>query len=127
MPAQIELYLHRVGRTARAGEKGRRVVIFSTSTYQSVLIHIADFTRAISLVGEADRTMLKAVIKRSSRTEGADDSIRHRLVPDDAVKATLARLDEVKDEVSEVLKEEKEEKEVRGRVRALLCFVLIFI
>lgn len=54
--------------------------------------------------------MLKAVIKRSSRTEGADDSIRHRLVPDDAVKATLARLEELKDEVSEVLKEEKEEK-----------------
>lgn len=78
-----------------------------------ILIPLTDSARAISLVGEADRTMLKAVIKRSSRTEGADDSIRHRLVPDDAVKATLARLEELKDEVTEVLKEEKEEKEVR--------------
>lgn len=68
---------------------------------------------AISLVGEADRAMLKAVIKRSSRTEGADDSIRHRLVPDDAVKVMLGRLEEIKDEISEVLNEEKLEKEVR--------------
>lgn len=67
---------------------------------------------AITLVGEADRAMLKAVIKRSSRTEGGDDSIRHRLLPDDAVKTMLGRLEDIKDEVSEVLKEEKLEKEV---------------
>lgn len=57
--------------------------------------------------------MLRAVIKRSSRTEGADDSIRHRLIPDDAVKSMNTRLEEIKDEISEVLKEEKVEKEVR--------------
>jgi len=69
--------------------------------------------RAISLVGEVDRTMLRAVIKRSSRTEGADDSIRHRLIPDDTVKSMHQRLEGIKDEISEVLKEEKLEKEVR--------------
>jgi hypothetical protein len=57
--------------------------------------------------------MLRAVIKRSSRTEGADDSIRHRLIPDDAVKSMYTRLEDIKDETSEVLKEEKIEKEVR--------------
>ena len=69
--------------------------------------------RAISLVGEADRTMLRAVIKRSYRTEEVDESIRHRLIPDDAVKSMHTRLEEVKEEVGEVLKEEKIEKEVR--------------
>ena len=59
--------------------------------------------------------MLKAVIKRSSKTEGSDESIRHRLVPDDAIKAMAARLEDITDEVAEVLKEEKEEKEVRSR------------
>lgn len=70
--------------------------------------------------------MLKAVIKRSSRTEGGDDSIRHRLVPDEAVKTTLARLEAIKDEISEVLKEEKEEKEVSSLVFCLtLCFLIL--
>ncbi|KAF9509389.1 hypothetical protein BS47DRAFT_1365276 [Hydnum rufescens UP504] len=86
MPTQIELYLHRVGRTARAGEKGR----------------------SISLVGEADRAMLKVAIKRSE-----NDKVRHRLVPDESAKAMLAKLEAVRNEVSEVLKEEQEEKAIR--------------
>jgi hypothetical protein len=56
--------------------------------------------------------VLRAVIKRSYPTEDVDESIRHRLIPDDAVKSTYKRLEEVKEEVSEVLKEEVE-KEAR--------------
>ncbi|KAF8327913.1 P-loop containing nucleoside triphosphate hydrolase protein [Cantharellus anzutake] len=87
MPAQIELYLHRVGRTARAGENGR----------------------SISLVGEDDRKMLKTAIKRSPET----DMVRHRLVPNDAVKSMHAKLVKLKPDVSAVLKEEQEEKDLR--------------
>ncbi|BEJ17488.1 hypothetical protein CspHIS471_0608890 [Cutaneotrichosporon sp. HIS471] len=86
MPSQLAQYTHRVGRTARAGRKGR----------------------SITLVGEADRKMLKAVIKQSR-----EDQIRHRIIPGDAIAEQAARLDELRDDVTEVLKEEKEEKVMR--------------
>ncbi|EUC66835.1 ATP-dependent RNA helicase DRS1 [Rhizoctonia solani AG-3 Rhs1AP] len=86
MPGQIEQYVHRVGRTARAGKKGR----------------------SITLVGEADRKMLKAAIKRSEA-----DKIRHRIVPSQVVTSVVEKLEELKGEVEEVLKEEKEEKLMR--------------
>lgn len=86
MPGQLAQYVHRVGRTARAGRKGR----------------------SISLVGEPDRKMLKAVMKRSNK-----DQIRHRIVPPEAVQAMAKKLDDMKDEITEVLQEEREEKLLR--------------
>lgn len=86
MPGQLAQYVHRVGRTARAGRKGR----------------------SISLVGEPDRKMLKAVMKRSDK-----DQIRHRIIPPEAVQAMSAKLDELKEEISGVLAEEREEKLLR--------------
>ncbi|KAG8946154.1 nucleolar DEAD-box protein required for synthesis of 60S ribosomal subunit [Tulasnella sp. 424] len=87
MPGQIELYLHRVGRTARASARGR----------------------SISLVGEADRRMLKAVMKRSDAGK-----VKHRLIPPDQVKAMMQKLEELKPEVAAVLQEEQAEKEIRA-------------
>lgn len=86
MPGQLAQYVHRVGRTARAGRKGR----------------------SISLVGEPDRKMLKAVMKRSEK-----DQIRHRIIPPEAVQAMAKKLDELKEEISAVLAEEREEKLLR--------------
>lgn len=86
MPSQLAQYTHRVGRTARAGRKGR----------------------SITLVGEADRKMLKAVVKQSPA-----DQIRHRMIPTGAVTEMAERLEGMKDEIAEVLKEEKEEKLLR--------------
>ena len=87
MPGQLAQYLHRVGRTARAGKKGR----------------------SVTLVGEADRKMLKAAIKHSS---GGEDQIRHRQVPPEVVIKWVQKLDSLKQEISEVLVEEKEERQV---------------
>ncbi|GJJ09682.1 hypothetical protein Clacol_003906 [Clathrus columnatus] len=86
MPSQLAQYLHRVGRTARAGKKGR----------------------SVTLVGENDRKMLKAAIKR-----GGDDKIRHRVVPAEVISKWAGKLKELKDEIEAVMKEEKEEKEIR--------------
>ena len=66
-------------------------------------------SRSITLVGEADRKMLKAAIKHSSDA----DKVRHRTVPPERVAQWAAKLAEIKDEISEVLKEEKEEKAMR--------------
>ncbi|KAJ7900369.1 DEAD-domain-containing protein [Mycena olivaceomarginata] len=87
MPGQLAQYLHRVGRTARAGKKGR----------------------SVTLVGEADRKMLKAAIKHGAEA----DQVRHRIVPPEAVAKWVEKLDELKGEISEILKEEKEEKQFR--------------
>jgi len=87
MPGQLAQYLHRVGRTARAGEKGR----------------------SVTPVGESDRKMLKAAIKHGS----GEDKVRHRVVPPEAVSKWAEKLNSMKDEISEILQEEKEEKHIR--------------
>ncbi|KAI5124654.1 hypothetical protein M0805_004262 [Coniferiporia weirii] len=87
MPGQLAQYLHRVGRTARAGKKGR----------------------SVTLVGEADRKILKAAIKHSSDA----DKVRHRTIPSEHVSIWSAKLADIKGEITEVLKEEKEEKAIR--------------
>ncbi len=56
MPGQFEAYLHRVGRTARAGRNGR----------------------AVTLVGEADRRMLKLASRNPPRSRSSTASSRHR-------------------------------------------------
>ncbi|KZT44346.1 DEAD-domain-containing protein [Sistotremastrum suecicum HHB10207 ss-3] len=87
MPSQLAQYLHRVGRTARAGKKGR----------------------SVTLVGEADRKMLKAAIKHSS----GEDTVRHRVVPPESILLCSKKLDNIKSEIEAVLAEEKEEKGLR--------------
>ena len=66
--------------------------------------------RSVTLVGEADRKMLKAVIKHSA----GEDRVRHRVVPPDTVAKFTEKLESLKGEIAEVMKEEKEEKQVCG-------------
>lgn len=87
MPSQLSQYLHRVGRTARAGKQGR----------------------SVTLVGEADRKMLKAAIKRGA----GEDQVRHRIVPSEAIAKWTTKLDSLKSEIAEIMKEEREEKQLR--------------
>ncbi|KAH7104364.1 DEAD-domain-containing protein [Auriculariales sp. MPI-PUGE-AT-0066] len=96
MPGQLAQYLHRVGRTARAGMKGR----------------------SVTLIGEGDRKMLKAAIKHSANAQKddadkVDESVRHRVVPSDALAKWTGVMDELKDEIAKVLEEEKEEKAMK--------------
>ncbi|KIJ68429.1 hypothetical protein HYDPIDRAFT_106624 [Hydnomerulius pinastri MD-312] len=87
MPNQLAQYLHRVGRTARAGKSGR----------------------SITLVGEGDRKMLKAAIKHST----GEDNIRHRVIPTDVLGKWAKKVEGLKEEVAAILQEEKEEKQIR--------------
>ena len=87
MPGQLAQYLHRVGRTARAGKSGR----------------------SVTLVGETDRRMLKAAIKHSA----GDEKVRHRVVPTEAVEKWVEAIKDLEDEVKAVLQEEREAKELR--------------
>ncbi|BGP12480.1 hypothetical protein JCM10213_006952 [Rhodosporidiobolus nylandii] len=86
MPRSLEIYLHRVGRTARAGKKGR----------------------ALTLVGESDRKLVKLAMKHAP-----PESIKQRTVPADVVAAVSKQLKALEGEVKEVMREEREEKEIR--------------
>jgi len=62
----------------------------------------------VTLVGEGDRKMLKAAIKHAN----GQDQIRHRVIAPDVVQKWTKTLEELKNDVKEILREEKEEKEV---------------
>jgi len=63
---------------------------------------------SVTLVGEADRKMLKAAIKHSS----GEDQVRHRIIPTEVLQTWVEKLEGMTDEIAEILKEEKEEKHV---------------
>jgi len=86
-PQSHEIYLHRVGRTARAGRQGR----------------------ACTLAAEPDRKVVKAAVK-SGRTQGA--KIVSRVVEAAEADKWAAKVDNMQDEIEEILVEEKEDKQL---------------
>ncbi|KAF1914513.1 P-loop containing nucleoside triphosphate hydrolase protein [Ampelomyces quisqualis] len=84
-PQSHEIYLHRVGRTARAGRSGR----------------------ACTLAAEPDRKVVKQAVKQS-RDQGA--KVVSRQVPVEETERWMAKLRGLEDEIEAVLKEEKEER-----------------
>lgn len=84
-PQSHEIYLHRVGRTARAGRSGR----------------------ACTLAAEPDRKVVKQAVK-ASREQGA--KVVSRQVPAEDADKWITKIKDLEDEIEEVLKEEKEER-----------------
>eukprot|EP00698_Gefionella_okellyi_P025465 TRINITY_DN9342_c0_g1_i1.p1 TRINITY_DN9342_c0_g1~~TRINITY_DN9342_c0_g1_i1.p1 ORF type:complete len:816 (-),score=204.55 TRINITY_DN9342_c0_g1_i1:51-2312(-) len=84
MPKTMRDYVHRVGRTARAGRVGR----------------------AVTLVGDRERTLLKAVIKH------AKDAVKRRVVPVAAIEACQDSINNMYDEITRILQQEREEREI---------------
>lgn len=91
MPKSHEIYLHRVGRTARAGRDGR----------------------SITFVGEtaSDRNIVKAAIK-SLESNSTEQKAISRNVDWTEIAATNQIVESKKDLVEQVLAEEKQAKEV---------------
>jgi ATP-dependent RNA helicase DDX27 len=85
MPTTAKHYIHRVGRTARAGQTGR----------------------SVSLVGEGERKMLKEVVKR------AKVPAKSRILPQYVVVRYRDRIRKLAPEIKAIVKEEKEERELR--------------
>ncbi|KAJ2956604.1 hypothetical protein NQZ79_g7560 [Umbelopsis isabellina] len=86
MPQQFSQYLHRVGRTARAGRNGR----------------------SVTLIGEADRKLLKMAVKSSTKSQ-----VKHRVVPADLIVKYKTKLEAITEQVKDVMKQEKEDKAIR--------------
>ncbi|KAI5783632.1 P-loop containing nucleoside triphosphate hydrolase protein [Geopyxis carbonaria] len=88
-PQSHEIYLHRVGRTARAGRQGR----------------------AITLAAESDRKVVKAAV-RMAQADGA--KVVSRVLEVEAVNKVHAKLESLADEIEAVLAEEQQEKEIQS-------------
>jgi ATP-dependent RNA helicase DDX27 len=78
LPATLEHYIHRVGRTARAGRSGV----------------------AVSLAGEAERNIVRQVVKK------ARNPVKSRLVPHDILEKYRTRVAALQEDVENILKEE---------------------
>jgi len=88
MPGTEAIYVHRVGRTARAGKKGR----------------------ALSLIGESgyERSLLKSIVKHSP-----PNTCKHRVVSRDSVvywKEKVAQMGQAIIQVNSLEREEKAER-----------------
>lgn len=87
-PQTQEIYLHRVGRTARAGRSGV----------------------AITLAAEPDRKVVKAAV-RTGKAQGA--KISSRVIEPAEADKWQAQVDELEDEIEMIMQEEKEEKQMQ--------------
>ncbi|KKA27843.1 hypothetical protein TD95_004123 [Thielaviopsis punctulata] len=86
-PQKPEIYVHRVGRTARAGRRGT----------------------ACTLAAEPDRKVVKAAVK-TGKAQGA--KIVSRVIDAAEADKWQAQVDEWKDEIEDIIKEEQMEKQI---------------
>lgn len=84
-PSDITVYVHRVGRTARAGRKGC----------------------AVTFVTERERSLLKAIAKK------AGSQLQNRQVAPTSIYNWRSKIEEMEDGVREVMQAEREEKALR--------------
>ncbi|PVU95854.1 hypothetical protein BB561_001564 [Smittium simulii] len=95
MPQTFDLYLHRVGRTARAGRSGR----------------------AVTLVGEEDRKMLKMAIKSANKK--GKSLVKQRVLDPQICEKYKVKVAELQIAVDEVLEIEKQESKLQQVERDL--------
>ncbi|KAH7041436.1 P-loop containing nucleoside triphosphate hydrolase protein [Microdochium trichocladiopsis] len=86
-PQSVEIYIHRIGRTARAGRSGV----------------------AVTLAAEPDRKVVKAAVKAAKAQNAKISSVV--IDPTDADK-WQDKVDEMEEEIESIMVEEKEEKQL---------------
>ncbi|KAI0976483.1 P-loop containing nucleoside triphosphate hydrolase protein [Xylaria arbuscula] len=86
-PQSLDIYVHRVGRTARAGRSGV----------------------AVTLAAEPDRKVVKAAVK-AGKAQGA--KIGSLIIESNDADSWAARIEELEDEIVAIAREEKEERQL---------------
>ncbi|XP_034181342.2 dead-box helicase Rs1 [Osmia lignaria lignaria] len=84
MPATMQHYIHRVGRTARAGRVGV----------------------SVSLAGEQERSLVKEIIKN------AKNPVKNRIIPPDIIEKYNKKLQSLEPDIKKILEEERNEREL---------------
>ncbi|XP_046385363.1 probable ATP-dependent RNA helicase DDX27 [Ischnura elegans] len=85
LPATLEHYVHRVGRTARAGR----------------------FGISVSLAGEGERRLVKEVVRR------ARNPVKSRAIPLDILEKYKKRISSLEEDVKAILDEEESERQLQ--------------
>ncbi|XP_014274809.1 probable ATP-dependent RNA helicase DDX27 [Halyomorpha halys] len=85
LPVSLEHYVHRVGRTARAGRAGI----------------------SVSLAGQGERTLIKSILKKFRGTP------KQRLIPQEILKKYRAKVEVLEEKIKGVLEEEWSEKALK--------------
>jgi ATP-dependent RNA helicase DDX27 len=85
MPNDLSTYVHRVGRTARAGRGGV----------------------SVTLMSEKQRKKAKEVLKRSKK------NVRSRTIPDGVISSFNEKIEDLQPDIAEVIEQEKIERQVR--------------
>ncbi|RKP36995.1 P-loop containing nucleoside triphosphate hydrolase protein [Dimargaris cristalligena] len=83
MPMQFAQYLHRVGRTARAGQSGR----------------------SVTLAGESDRKLLRLALKTAKK-----DRVRSRIIAPATIEKYKAKLETLKPQVEKILADDDDDQ-----------------
>ncbi|CAJ0963957.1 unnamed protein product, partial [Mesorhabditis belari] len=86
MPSNVKQYIHRVGRTARAGKSGR----------------------SISLIGEDDRKLFKEILVNNQ-----DKVLKQRVVSPEVVEAYNNRISDLEESIQKIEEDEKAERSMR--------------
>lgn len=84
MPVTMQHYIHRVGRTARAGRVGV----------------------SVSLAGEQERSLVKEIIKN------AKNPVKNRIILPDIIDKYSKKLQSLETDVNKILEEERNEREL---------------
>lgn len=87
LPSSHKTYVHRVGRTARAGKSGT----------------------AISLVGERDRVLFEKIIKMNKKNPNAK-KLENRSIPKEIIDEYLKSINSMASDVDSILEQEQVEK-----------------
>jgi ATP-dependent RNA helicase DDX27 len=88
MPSDLKVYIHRVGRTARAGMPGT----------------------SVSLAGEDDRLVLKQVVKRAKHK---GDTIKQRVLSTETILYWTKKLEKLEPKIRDDMKADTLEKDLR--------------
>ena len=84
MPSNLEQYIHRVGRTARAGRSGRSVT-FAT---------------------EQQRKLVREIVKNSK------NSVKSRIIPSKVIDKYASKIAKIEPDIAKVVEEENAEREI---------------
>ena len=87
-PRELSTYIHRVGRTARAGRSGV----------------------SVTLVGERKRHLMKEAVRR------AKQNVKSRTIPPAVVQRYREKISSIEQDVNKIKAQEREEKELRVAV-----------
>ena len=99
MPHTFKQYLHRVGRTARAGRNGR----------------------SVTLVGETDRKLLKEAVKN------AKDKVKKRTIPTEIISKYSDKVKGLEEQIIDIMREEKDDSFVRSLLLFFSFFFSFFV